>query len=146
MYDAAPAARPRAQYRAGKPAHTAPMSTSVLARAFARQLIVLLLLSWLPLLACAQTQALNGMPLLRRFTPEDYNATPSFLSLATDKEGRIFVANAEGVLRYDGETWTLIELPGHQTAREVAEGADHRIYVGSYDTFGELRTSADGET
>jgi hypothetical protein len=119
------------------------------ARAFANKrlalrFIVLLLLLWLPVLACAQT--LRGMPLLRRFSPEDYNATPSHWSIATDKDGRLFVGNSEGVLRYDGETWSLIELPGRQLGRDVVEGADKKIYVGSYDTFGELVTSDKGET
>ena len=86
------------------------------------------------------------MPLLRRFSPEDYNATPSHWALATDKDGRLFVGNSEGVLRYDGETWSLIELPGKQLGRDVVAGADERIYVGSYDSFGWLRTSPDGET
>jgi len=108
-------------------------------------LLALVLLLCLPLLAIAQ-QTLRGMPLLRRFSAEDYNATPSHWSLATDKEGRLFVGNAEGVLRYDGETWSLIELPGRQMGREVVTGADQNIYVASYDTFGWLRTSPDGET
>src|SRR5688572_26510416 len=139
---APPAAGVRAQYRATATAHTAPMrppATRLVAR-----LLVLLLLCWLPLQAAAQT--LSGMPLLRRFSPEDYNATPSHWSLATDKDGRLFVGNAEGVLRYDGESWTLIELPGKQLGREVVAGEDQRIYVGSYDTFGWLQTSPDGET
>ena len=70
-------------------------------------MFVFVLLLCLPLLAVAQ-QTLRGMPLLRRFSAEDYNATPSHWSLATDKAGRLFVGNAEGVLRYDGETWSLI--------------------------------------
>jgi diguanylate cyclase (GGDEF)-like protein len=113
----------------------------------AARLSLLFLLAWLlalPLFASAQT--LRGMPLLRRFSPEDYNATPSHWSLATDKEGRLFVGNAEGVLRYDGETWSLIELPGKQLGRDVVTGEDEQIYVGSYDTFGWLQTSPDGET
>src|SRR5207344_3139573 len=137
-------ARPRAQYRARGAAHTAPMRLPT--RHFAARLSLLFVLGWLlalPLLASAQ--ALRGMPLLRRFSPEDYNATPSHLSLATDKEGRLFVGNAEGVLRYDGETWSLIELPGHQTGREVVAGEDQQIYVGGYDSFGWLQTSPDGE-
>jgi hypothetical protein len=50
------------------------------------------------------------------------------------------------VLRYDGETWNLIELPGRQMGREVVAGEDQQIYVASYDTFGWLQTSPDGET
>ncbi|MEO8161363.1 MAG: hypothetical protein ABI588_08070, partial [Arenimonas sp.] len=110
-------------------------------------------LAWLFLSACllllpllASAQAFRGMPLLRRFSPEDYNATPSHWALATDKDGRLFVGNSEGVLRYDGETWSLIELPGKQMGRDVVAGADQQIYVGSFDSFGWLRTSPDGET
>src|SRR4249919_2349642 len=142
---AAPAARYRAQYRAVMAAHTAPMLPPY-SRARARRwpaLLALVLLLCLPLLAVAQ-ESLRGMPLLRRFSAEDYNATPSHWSLATDKEGRLFVGNAEGVLRYDGETWSLIELPGRQMGREVVAGADQNIYVASYDTFGWLRTSPEG--
>jgi diguanylate cyclase (GGDEF)-like protein len=106
-------------------------------------LLALGLLLCLPLFAGAQT--LRGMPLLRRFSAEDYNATPSHWALATDKEGRLFVGNSEGVLRYDGETWSLIELPGQSLARDVVAGDDQRIYVGGYDTFGWLQTSPDGE-
>jgi hypothetical protein len=55
------------------------------------------------------------------------------------------VGNGEGVLRYDGESWTLISLPGKQIGRDVVTGRDGQIYVGSYDTFGWLQTSPDGE-
>jgi diguanylate cyclase (GGDEF)-like protein len=108
------------------------------------RLLLLFLLALLPLTGIAET--LHGMPLLRRYLPEDYNATPQHWAIATDKEGRLFVGNSEGVLRYDGEKWDLIELPGKQLGRAVVTGEDSRIYVGSYDTFGWLQTNDDGET
>ncbi|HEX5755801.1 MAG TPA: hypothetical protein VFY12_05560, partial [Arenimonas sp.] len=46
--------------------------------------------------------------------------------------------NVEGILRYDGEDWELIELPGKMPARALARGDDDRIYVGGYDSFGWL--------
>jgi diguanylate cyclase (GGDEF)-like protein len=138
------AIRARGQYRAAAPGPAVPLPAMRARLRRGLPWLALLLLSLLPLFATAQ--ALRGMPLLRRFSAEDYNATPSHWSLATDKDGRLFVGNAEGVLRYDGETWTMIELPGNQLGRDVVEGADGHIYVGSYDTFGELRTSDKGET
>jgi diguanylate cyclase (GGDEF)-like protein len=113
-------------------------------RSILSRFLLLLLIAVLPLVAAAQT--LHGMPLLRRYSPEDYNATPQHWAIATDKEGRLFVGNSEGVLRYDGETWQLIELPGKQLGRDVVLGFDERIYIGSYDSFGWLQTTADGET
>ena len=106
-------------------------------------LVLALLLALLatPLLA----DTLRGTPLLRRYLPEDYNATPQHWAIATDREGRLYVGNGEGVLRYDGEKWGLISLPGKVIGRDVVTGLDGRIYVGSYDTFGWLQTSPDGE-
>jgi diguanylate cyclase (GGDEF)-like protein len=108
-----------------------------------RLLLTCLLLCALPLSAIADT--LRGTPLLRRYTPEDYNASPSMLALTTDATGRLYVGNGEGILRYDGERWDLITLPGKAIARDVATGADGHIYVGSYDSFGWLRTTSAGE-
>ncbi len=95
--------------------------------------------------AGAGAETLNGMPLLHRYLPEDYNATPQHWAIASDKDGRLFVGNAEGVLRYDGQQWQLIQLPGKQVGRELATGRDGRIYVGSFDTFGWLRAGPDGD-
>ena len=102
-----------------------------------------LLLTLAPLLATAET--LRGMPLLRRYGPEDYNASPQQLGIAVDREGRLYVGNNEGVLRYEGNKWELTTLPGKQSGRGVVLGQDGRIYVGSYDSFGVLKATADGE-
>ena len=108
-------------------------------------LLVLLSLAWLPL-GAQPVGTLQGTPLLQRFLPQDYKASPQHWAIATDRDGRLFVGNSEGVLRYDGEHWDLISLPGRHLARKVVTGQDGRIYVGSYDTFGWLQTTADGET
>ncbi|KFN43796.1 ligand-binding sensor domain-containing diguanylate cyclase [Arenimonas oryziterrae] len=93
----------------------------------------------------ARADGPSGMPLLRRYLPEDYNATPQQLAIATDREGRLYVGNGEGVLRYDGDAWTLITLPGKTIARDLAIGRDNHVYVASYDSFGWLQTSDDGQ-
>lgn len=93
-----------------------------------------------------QAEVLSGTPLLRRYLPQDYNAPPQHWAIATDHDGRLFVGNGEGVLRYDGVQWDLIGLPGRAPARKVEAGRDGRIYVGSHDTFGWLQTTPDGPT
>ena len=105
----------------------------------------LLLLCLLVASMATSADTLHGTPLLHRFQPEDYNATPQHWGITTDGNGRLYVGNVEGVLRYDGDHWDLIELPGKQIARDVVTGKDGRIYVGSYDTFGWLKTAPDGE-
>ncbi|HPW32415.1 MAG TPA: GGDEF domain-containing protein [Arenimonas sp.] len=93
----------------------------------------------------AQAMKLHGAPLMQRYTAKDFNANPQHFSIATDKAGRLFVGNSEGILRFDGTTWELIELPGKQIARDLIRAKDDKIYVASYDTFGELVTDKDGK-
>ena len=128
--------RSRAHYRLAGGRHTAAMKNFL-------RWAVWLLLALAPILASADT--LRGMPLLRRYGPEDYNATPQQLALTVDREGRLYVGNAEGILRYDGDKWQLIPLPGKIWGRSIQLASDGRVYVGSYDTFGWLRTTADGD-
>ena len=64
------------------------MTRSILAR-----LLLLLSLVLVPLIG--QSETLHGTPLLRRYLPEDYNATPQHWAIATDKEGHLFVGNTE---------------------------------------------------
>lgn len=96
-------------------------------------------------MALAQNMKLHGAPLLQRYTAKDFNANPQQLSIATDKAGRLFVGNVEGILRFDGTAWELIELPGKQVARDLIRARDDKIYVASNDTFGELVTDKDGK-
>ncbi len=93
----------------------------------------------------AQRIKLHGSPLMQRYTAKDFHANPQHFSITTDKAGRLFVGNAEGVLKFDGSSWELIELPGKQIARDLVRGQDDKIYVASYDTFGELVTDKDGK-
>jgi len=104
--------------------------------------IVLLLLCFS--LSSTLAQVPGGMPLLQRFTADDYTALPSHYAVVSDARGRIFLGNAEGLLVYDGQRWELVELPLGSVARAMAIGADGRIYVGSYDHFGVIEESADG--
>ncbi|WP_460823735.1 diguanylate cyclase [Lysobacter olei] len=80
----------------------------------------------------------------RQFSTGDFDASPRHMALASDAEGRLLVGNLDGLLRFDGESWRLFELPGQQPARTIARGADGRIYVGSYDTFGWMAPATGG--
>lgn len=115
------------------------MTRSILSR-----VVLLLALAWLPLVT--RSEPLQGTPLLQRYQPADYKASPEHWSITTDTDGRVFVGNGDGVLRFDGDQWDLIGLPGRNLARTVVTGRDGQIYVGSFDSFGWLQTAADGRT
>lgn len=95
-------------------------------------------------IAFAQRASLHGAPLMQRYTAKDFNASPQNFSIATDKRGQLFVGNPEGVLIFDGTAWELIELPAKQVARDIIRARDDKMYVASYDTFGELVTDKNG--
>ncbi len=63
---------------------------------------------------------LAGVPMARQFSTEDFGASPQHLALSTDAEGRLLVGNVDGLLRFDGETWRLFELPGRAPMRSIA--------------------------
>ena len=93
----------------------------------------------------AQKMKLYGAPLMQRYTAKDYNANPQHNTIATDKAGRLYVGNSEGILQFDGTSWELIELPGRQIVRDLTRARDGKIYVASFDTFGELVTDKAGK-
>ncbi|HWS24974.1 MAG TPA: hypothetical protein VN259_00245, partial [Xanthomonadales bacterium] len=85
-----------------------------------------------------------GQPSLTRYSPADTDAHPySFSVLALD-DGQIFVGNSDGVLRFFGQRWQRIAMPGAGAARSLALGADGQVYVGGYQNFGVLKRAADG--
>src|SRR5690606_2885065 len=88
--------------------------------------------------------AIPGPPLKQSFGVGETKVTPGHLALATGPNGELFVGNVEGVLIYDGVTWSTAELTGLSPARALALGADGRIYVGGYDTFGRLARNGEG--
>jgi len=107
------------------------------------------ILRWLALLVCgysvcASAWAMDGEPLLQRFTPADFKATPYLFGVADDADGRIYVGNGDGLLRMQGHEWQTIPLPGGMAASSVARGRDGRIYLAGYDSFGVIETAPDG--
>ncbi|MBS0194501.1 MAG: GGDEF domain-containing protein [Proteobacteria bacterium] len=88
--------------------------------------------------------AFPGEPLVQRFTPADFKATPYLFGLARDPEGRLYVGNIDGVLRMQGREWDALALPGGMAAGVLVRAADGRIYVAGHDSFGVLQTDADG--
>ncbi|HEY2344803.1 MAG TPA: diguanylate cyclase [Xanthomonadaceae bacterium] len=93
---------------------------------------------------CAGAWAFPGEPLLQRFTPADFKATPYLYGVVRDAEGRLYVGNADGVLRMQGREWETIPLPGGMAAGSLARGSDGRVYLAGYDSFGVIDTAADG--
>ena len=77
------------------------------------------LLAWAAATAVAQTDA--GQPSLTRYTPADTDANPYSFSALALPSGEIFIGNSDGVLRYFGQHWQRISMPGAGAAIEKAQ-------------------------
>lgn len=99
------------------------------------------------LLAVASAHAttpLRGAPLFDRYSTTTVGAPPRFYAAAHDNDGRLYVANQNGLLRYDGDRWQLLPLPGKEAASDVASDQHGRIYVGGFDLFGRVESDSEG--
>ncbi|WP_309382260.1 hybrid sensor histidine kinase/response regulator [Cerasicoccus frondis] len=75
-----------------------------------------------------------GSPPIRTFTPDDYLASGSNWSIKQDDSGRIYIANNEGLLRFDGVNWELWKLPF--PIHDIYIESESKIWVCGNDEFG----------
>jgi len=74
-------------------------------------------------------------PEIENYTIENYKAGNQNWGIDVNNEGTVFVANHKGLLKYNGQTWKLYELPNKTIVRSVLCVED-KIYTGSYEEFG----------
>ena len=105
---------------------------------------LLLLFLWSGLL---QAASVSFAPVVRNFSVSDYHARIQNWAVAQDADGVMYIGNSKGMLEYDGNTWTLHELPTKEIVRSIYVADDGKIYVGSYEEFGYFeRTFPEGLT
>lgn len=85
-----------------------------------------------------------GTPLIRNYSRMDYNAGLQNWMIDIGKDGRIYFANNEGLLVYNGTNWKLFELPGQTIVRSLLIADDGKIYIGGYNEFGYFIPDAKG--
>lgn len=88
--------------------------------------------------------ATAGTPLFQGFDPEAYGADGLNTDIAVHADGRVFVANYDGLLHFNGAEWQVLALPGGRIIRSVEVGGDGRIYVGGPGHVGVVETRENG--
>ncbi|SKB68298.1 Y_Y_Y domain-containing protein [Parapedobacter luteus] len=96
-------------------------------------------------LAPAQEIQRIGSPLVQQYAKSDYKAGNQNWAVATGKNGIMYVANADGLLVFDGQYWALHHLPNKSTVRSVAVDSAGRIYTGGLAEFGYWEDSGYGQ-
>ncbi|HEX8298946.1 MAG TPA: ATP-binding protein [Rubricoccaceae bacterium] len=102
-----------------------------------------------PIGALAQTWPSpgEGRPLFsRRISWRESGGSAQNWDIAQHPDGRIFVANAEGILEYDGEDWQLYQTAADDRAliHTVTVGPSGRVYAGGIGDVGVLEPDRAG--
>ncbi len=88
--------------------------------------------------------AAQEVPRTLNFTKNDYHAQNQNWSITQSIDGEMFFGNGDGLLRFDGTTWSTLPLPNKQIIRSVAADGHGRIYAGGYAEFGFFQKNAFG--
>lgn len=87
----------------------------------------------------------EGLPyFFEHFTAQDYRQYPQNWAIVQDQRGVMYVANADGVLAFDGASWRLIPTVTNTVIRSLAVDGDGVVYVGAYGDFGYLTPDSTG--
>lgn len=97
--------------------------------------VILSLVFWI-FLASAPFTVAQSSCLVTHYTRSQYAAGSQNWSIDIDKQGFIYTANNNGLIKYDGVRWRVFPLPSHTIVRSVCVDADDRIYTGSNEEFG----------
>jgi signal transduction histidine kinase/ligand-binding sensor domain-containing protein len=98
------------------------------------------------LLYCSTTVAQKGVgaPIVRNFTPKEYQAEVRNWSIVQDNRGVMFIGNNAGVLKFDGNNWRLIPV-NNTIVRSLAIDHANKIYIGAQGEFGYLEANQQGK-
>jgi len=84
-----------------------------------------------------------GLPFINNYFRDDYNAGTQNWSITQDSDDQIYFANNNGVLRFDGTSWSVYQLPNNSIVRSV-NWIDNKLYAGGYEEFGYFATDESG--
>ncbi len=85
-----------------------------------------------------------GLPQVVNFGINDFRAGAQTWDIKQDKSGRLFFANNEGLLTYDGKYWKLFPQPNKTILRSIAIDDKNRVYTGGQDELGYFTADKNG--
>jgi ligand-binding sensor domain-containing protein/DNA-binding CsgD family transcriptional regulator len=109
---------------------------------FIRKFFVLVFTCF-PIWGNAQVKS-TGTPSILNYPKSEYNAGTQNWGIAQDKNGFMYFANNDGVLRFDGVHWDLYEVP-RVPVRSILIDSENRIFIGMFNDFGILKREHSGK-
>ncbi len=91
------------------------------------------------------TSFAQGIPFLRNFSVNEYQAHNRNFDITTDDKGFVYVANFEGLLYYDNAEWRIIHTPNITRTTTLFRDKNGKIWAGGYNYLGYLESNKNGE-
>lgn len=85
-----------------------------------------------------------GLPNIRNYEKMEYAAGTQNWEIAQDKDGFMYFANNDGILRFDGLHWDLTEVP-LSLVRSVFVDSQNRVFASLISNFGLLDRDEEGK-
>ena len=79
------------------------------------------------------------------FSKSEYAAGTQNWDIERDAFGRLFIANNEGLLVYNGIKWDLYPIPNKTIIRSLSFGLDGKLYAGAQDELGYYEADKSGK-
>jgi DNA-binding CsgD family transcriptional regulator len=70
------------------------------------------------------------------FSRKQYGAGAQNWAMVQDSSNRLYIANNEGLLVFDGTKWQVYPVPNKTILRSIGFGEDGKLYAGAQDEFG----------
>ncbi|MFH2094843.1 MAG: SpoIIE family protein phosphatase [Bacteroidota bacterium] len=87
----------------------------------------------------------SGIPLIRNYDPQLYNASDQNWAVVQDFRGIMYFGNNDdGILEYDGINWKKIKVSNNSTVRSLAVDSNGTVFVGAVGEFGYLAPDRTG--
>ncbi len=90
------------------------------------------------------SQGLISQTEVASFTRNKYEAGTQNWDIAQDAKNRLYIANNEGLLVYNGTDWHLYPVPNKTILRSIGFGMESKLYVGAQDELGYFATDKVG--
>lgn len=98
--------------------------------------IILLFLSILALPISLFSQKFSPLPFIRNYSANEYKASPYNFCITQSADGRMYFANTQGVLVYDGARWEIFPNANASPIHCLAWDPSGRLLAGGEGEFG----------
>ncbi|MFZ4583017.1 MAG: triple tyrosine motif-containing protein [Paludibacter sp.] len=88
--------------------------------------------------------AFASQPLVRNFTRKDYKSGTQNWSITQDKQNKMYFANNNGLLVFDGKNWAVTPIKNGTNVRSILYDGESKFYVSTFNEFGYFQMNKEG--